>query len=364
MRGRARDHGVRIGVLPTGPHNAITDVAGVLVGHATVVRDTPTVARTGVTVVLPNDGRIFRERVLGNAFVLNGAGELTGITQVCEWGLIETPIALTNTMSVGPVHDGLVRAMLRDHPGIGDEHDVLIPVVGECDDSWLNDVTARHVTPDHVDAAMAAARSGPVAEGSVGAGTGMITCDLKAGIGTSSRIVDVAGDPVTVGVLVLANFGTLDQLRVDGFAFGRHLERIGWAAERRINNYGSIVVVVATDAPLTPSQLGRVARRAALGVGRCGSTANHGSGEIVLAFSTGNAVPRDPDATRWTWTIVPDRRIDPLYAATIDATEEAILNALFAAEPVVGRNGRRIEALPVDVWDDVRRRLDLGGAPG
>ena len=156
---------------------------------------------------------------------------------------------------------------------------------------------------------------------------------------------------------MLANFGTLDQLRVNGFAFGRHLERIGWAAERRIQNYGSIVVVVATDAPLTPSQLGRVARRAALGVGRCGSTANHGSGEIVLPFSTGNAVPRDPDATRWTWTIIPDRRIDPIYAATVDATEEAILNALFAGESCVGRNGRRIAALPVDEWRAVAARM-------
>ena len=351
-RGRARDHGVVIGTLPTGPHNAITDVAGVMVGHATIISDTPTVARTGVTVIQPNDGRIFEERVVGNDFVLNGAGELSGITQVAEWGLIETPIALTNTMSVGICSRGVVDYMLSRHAGIGDAHDVVIPLVGECDDSWLNDVSAQHVTTDHVRRALESASNGPVAEGSVGAGTGMITCDLKAGIGTSSRVVRIGGESLTVGVLVLSNFGTLDQLRIDGAPFGRHLQREGFGDDdhRRVN-YGSIIVAVATDAPLIPQQLGRVAKRAALGIGRCGSTANHGSGEIVVAWSTRNVVPRRSDTHRFTWDVLADSAIDPIYEATVAATEEAIVNTLFAAESMTGRQGRTVGGLPIDAFE-------------
>lgn len=354
MRGRARDHGVVIGLLPTGPRNAITDVEGVRVGHVTLVDDGPPVARTGVTVVLPNDDRIFDERVLGNAFVLNGAGELSGITQIAEWGLIETPIALTNTLSVGTVSQGIVDSMLRRYAGIGDDHEVVIPIVGECDDSWLNDVSGRHIAPAMVQQAIDRATGGAVVEGSVGAGTGMITCDLKGGIGTSSRVVAVGERRYTVGVLVLSNFGTLDQLRIDGMPFGRHLDRIGWLGERRRVNYGSIISVVATDAPLSPHQLGRVARRSALGIGRCGSTANHGSGEIVLAFSTANAVPRAREVLTYTLEVLADRAIDPVYEATVDATEEAILNALFAADPMVGRGGRLSPALPIDLFDQWR----------
>ncbi|MBU0551640.1 P1 family peptidase [Myxococcota bacterium] len=354
-RTRARDHGVMIGDLPTGPYNAITDVEGVLVGHATLISDGDTPARTGVTVIMPNERRIFHERVLGNAFVLNGAGELSGITQVHEWGLIETPIALTNTMSVGTCSRGVVDYMLNRHAEIGDDHDVVIPIVGECDDSWLNDVSGQHIRPGHVQQAINAAASGRVPEGNVGAGTGMITCDLKAGIGTSSRVIEIGDDRFTVGVLVLSNFGTLNQLRVDGLPFGRYLERQGWEeVEKRRVNYGSIICVVATDAPLTPHQLGRIAKRAALGIGRCGSTANHGSGEIVLAFSTKNVVPRSSAVLRYSWDVLADRAINPLYVATIDATEEAILNALFAAETMIGRYGRVAPALPLDLFKQFR----------
>lgn len=350
MSGRARDHGVVIGALPTGPLNAITDVAGVQVGQVTLWQDAPTVARTGVTVILPNKGRIFHERVVGNAFVLNGAGELSGITQVVEWGLLETPIALTNTMSVGTCSRGLVDYMLRNNAEIGEDHDVVIPVVGECDDSWLNDVAGQHVMPIHVQQAIDAASDGVVAEGCVGAGTGMITCDLKAGIGTSSRVVTTGGESFTVGVLVLSNFGTLEQLRVDGMPFGRYLAGHWSPGQVRRRNYGSIICVVATDAPLAPHQLGRLGKRAALGIGRCGSTANHGSGEIILAFSTGNVVPRGDDQTRFTWSLLRDRALDPLYAATVDATEEAILNALFAATTTTGKSGRTVPAMPIDVF--------------
>ncbi len=345
---RARDHGVAIGPRPTGPLNSITDVEGVLVGHATVSSDGPLVARTGVTVVMPNGGRIFDERVVGAAFVLNGAGELSGITQVREWGLLETPIALTNTMSVGACSQGIVDYMMDRHDSIGHEADVLIPIVGECDDSWLNDVAGRHVLPEHVSQAIADASDGPVAEGGVGAGTGMITCDLKSGIGTSSRVVTIGGERFTVGALVLSNFGTIEQLRIDGMPLGRHLAR-DWAPElRRVENYGSIVCVIATDAPLGPHQLERLAKRAALGVGRCGSTAHHGSGELMLAFSTANVVPRDQSVHRFTWSLLADHAINDLYEATVDVTEEAIMNALFAGAETTGRLGRVIRALPID----------------
>ncbi len=349
-RGRARDFGVEIGRLPPGPHNAITDVDGVRVGHVPLLQDQPQVARTGVTVVMPNEGRIFDERVVGSAFVLNGAGELSGITQLREWGILETPIALTNTMSVGTCSRGLVDYMLARHSEIGDAADVVIPVVGECDDSWLNDVTAQHIMPSHILKAIDAARGGEVEEGSVGAGTGMITCDLKAGIGTSSRLVEIGAERFTLGVLVLSNFGTLSQLRIDGRPFGRFLEERGMIEDRRRVNYGSIICVVATDAPLTPHQLGRISKRAALGIGRCGSTANHGSGEIVLAFSTGNTVPRAPGILRFHWDVLADHAINPLYEATVDATEEAILNALFAAETVTGRQGRVVPGLPHEIF--------------
>ena len=347
---RARDFGVQIGMFPTGPHNAITDVAGVLVGHATIRADEPAVARTGVTVVLPNGDNIFHERVVGNAFVLNGAGELAGITQVVEWGLIETPIALTNTMSVGTCFAGIVDHMLAHHAGIGNDEDVVIPLVGECDDSWLNDVSGQHVEKQHVRDAISNARSGSVDEGSVGAGTGMITCDLKAGIGTSSRQIELGSETYTVGVLVLSNFGSLDQLRVDGLPFGRHLDRAKFLEHRRRVNYGSIVSIVGTDAPLLPKQLERIAKRSALGIGRCGSTANHGSGEIVIAFSTGNTVPRDRTVDRFRWNVIADRAVNPLYAGTIDATEEAILNSLFGNQNTVGREERVVPALPLDLF--------------
>lgn len=355
-RGRARDHDVVIGTLPTGKHNAITDVAGVRVGHFTLVHDDPTCARTGVTVILPNDDRIFHERVIGNAFVLNGAGELAGITQLHEWGLIETPIALTNTMSVGTCSRGVVDYMLARHTDIGDAADVVIPIVGECDDSWLNDVSAQHVRPEHVTRAIEWASSGAVAEGSVGAGTGMICCDLKSGIGTSSRVIAIGDEDFTLGAMVLSNFGLLEQLRIDGFPLGKHLAETGWVKDRRKSNYGSIICVVATDAPLTPHQLGRIAKRAALAVGRCGSTAYHGSGEIMMAFSTGNVVPRNPDVRRFSWDVLADHAIDPLYQATVDTVEESILNALFAADTMTGRYGRVVPGLPVDELKRLRDR--------
>jgi D-aminopeptidase len=377
-RCRARDLGISLGRYRPGRWNAITDVAGVKVGHSTIVRGAagPLVpgrgpVRTGVTAILPNPANVFEERVVGGGFILNGAGEVSGLTQLMEWGLIETPIFLTNTLSVGAVSDAAVKWMVERFPGIGAEHDVIIPLVGECDDSWLNDVAGRHVHEEHVAEALRTASDGPVPEGSVGGGTGMITCDFKAGIGTSSRRLPEALGGYTVGVLVMSNFGIMRQLRVGGLPVGEVLEARYREIPRRGQTYGSIIAVVATDAPLITHQLNRLAKRAALGIGRVGSTAMHGSGEIVLAFSTANQVPRETRKMVYRIKILLDARLDPLYEACIDATEEAILNALCMARDMDGANGNVCRALPLaDVkelvaqWQDLAARHAGAGRKG
>ena len=312
--------------------------------------------RTGVTCVVPADD-VFTKRLIGGSFVLNGAGEVAGLTQVAEWGLLETPIFLTNTLSVGKVSDAAVKWLTKRHPGIGSEEDVIIPVVGECDDSFLNDAVGRHIRTRHVTHAIESARGGAVEEGSVGAGTGMITCDFKAGIGTSSRTVH--GGRFTIGVLVLTNFGVMENLRIDGVPIGRLLEP-ELRGPRRVNNYGSIIAIVGTDAPLTSSQLGRICKRAALGIGRVGSYAAHGSGEILLAFSTANRVPRG--GTELTHQVVAlyDRAIGPLYEAAIEATEEAIVNALCAAGDMTGQGGNFAPGLPLERVAELMKRYRPG----
>ncbi len=371
-RARLRDLGFSIGRFPIGPWNAITDVGGVRVGHTTLVEgDGPLEVgkgpvRTGVTAVMPNSD-IFGQRAVAGGFVLNGAGEVSGLTQVQEWGLLETPILLTNTMSVGKVSDAVVKWMTKKWPKIGNEEDVVIPLVGECDDSWLNDAVGRHVRSEHVYRAIEQAASGPVAEGSVGAGTGLITCDFKAGIGTSSRRVEIGnasagggeGTTYTVGILVQSNFGVMRSLRVDGAPVGEVLEPSFLASgePRREKNAGSIITIVATDAPLLSPQLVRVCKRAALGIGRIGSFAAHGSGEIVVAFSTANIVPRV--ATRMTATldVLLDEACDPLYEAIVECTEEAIINALCMADEMRGPTDHVAPALPLDRLSDILRRF-------
>ena len=352
-RCRARDLGVPLGRFKPGRWNAITDVAGVKVGHSTIIRGHGALqvgvgpVRTGVTAILPNPSNVFEERVVGGGFILNGAGEVSGMTQLMEWGLIETPIFLTNTLSVGAVTDAAVRWMVEKFPGIGGEHDVIIPLVGECDDSWLNDVAGRHVEARHVYEAISSASDGPVPEGNVGGGTGMITCDFKAGIGTASRKLPEALGGSTVGVLVMSNFGKMRQLRVGGLPVGELLDERYGRMPRREVSYGSIIAVLATDAPLATHQLNRLAKRAALGIGRVGSTAMHGSGEIILAFSTANKVPRQTRKMVYRMKILLDQRLDPLYEAVIEATEEAILNSLCAARDMDGVNGNVARALPI-----------------
>lgn len=366
-RARFRELGFGVGRFPTGKWNAITDVRGVAVGHSTIIRGEGRLVpgrgpvRTGVTAILPSPTNIFEERVMAGAFVLNGAGELAGLTQAVEWGLIETPILLTNTMSVGQVGDGVVKYMINKYPGIGEFYDVIIPVVGECDDSYLNDAKGRHVTDTHVFEAINSAASGVVAEGVVGAGTGMNAFDFKAGIGTSSRVLPASQGGWTVGVLVLANLGVRRNLLVNGVPMGEEL--IDFHLPKR-HVEGSIITVVATNAPLLPNQLSRLAKRAALGIGRTGSFASHTSGEIVIAFSTANKVPRASKNMTARLEVLLDNRMDPLYEAVIEATEESILNSLCMATTTDGINGVVSYALPLDRMVETMKKYNRPPRPG
>jgi D-aminopeptidase len=301
---------------------------------------------------MPNLGNIFMERMNGGGFVLNGAGEVSGMTQLMEWGLIETPLLLTNTMSVGAVSDAVARHMVEQYPGIGDEHDVIIPIVGECDDSYLNDIAGRHVRAEHVFEAIRNASGGPVREGNVGGGTGMVTCDFKGGIGTSSRKLPEALGGYTLGVLVMSNFGKMHNLRVGGLPVGEVLAEKFKDTPRRGQTYGSIIAVVATDAPLLSHQINRLCKRVSLGIGRVGSYAAHGSGEIVVGFSTANIIPRRTQKMVYKLKILLDQRLDPLYEAVMEATEEAILNSMCMATSMKGVNDNYVPALPLD---EVRR---------
>ena len=331
---RASDLGLDIGTLRRGPLNAITDVAGVRVGHATVVSGDS--VRTGVTVVVPDGGPFF-----AGATRLNGNGELTGLEWVRDSGLLTTPVALTNTHSVGVVRDAIVA---QAQPG---EWDWSLPVVGETWDGFLNDVNGFHVKAEHVAAGFANAQDGPVEEGAVGGGTGMICHGFKGGIGTSSRVVE---DGWMVGVLVQANHGRRTRLRVNGIPVG---ERVGpdlvpLPERGTAEGAGSIIVLVATDAPLLPGQCERVARRVGFGIARTGGMGERSSGDFGLCFATGNG-GLDSDEAEVPLRMLNDSRIDLLYEAVIDAVEESIVNALLAAETMTGRDGNTAFALPHDL---------------
>lgn len=350
-RVRLRDLGIHIGEYQAGPLNAITDVPGVAVGHATLIegsgrrRPGNGPVRTGVTVILPNDD-IYNKKLLAGSFILSGAGEVSGLTQVMEWGLIETPLALTNTLSLGRVTDSIIKWMAQKYPDIRDRGEVVIPVVGECDDSFLNDAVGLHIKPQHVFSAIEEAKAGVTPEeGAVGAGTGMICGDFKAGIGTSSRVIPLNESKYTIGVLVNSNFGVMEHLRMDGYPIGRVLAEQQGGYRRRINNYGSIIVVIATDMPLTAAQLNRLCRRAALGIGRVGSYGAHSSGEIIVGFSTANVVPRVSPTPVVPMSSIHDTFLDPAYKGVIECTEEAILNSLTKASDMDGVNNNRVPAV-------------------
>lgn len=361
-RKRARELGIEIGRFPTGKLNAITDVAGVKVGHATIQHGSGKLirgkgpVRTGVTAIIPSEDP-FDQKLIGGTFVLNGAGELNGITQLNEWGLVETPILLTNTMSVGRVSDACVKWMTKRHKELGDTHDVVIPIVGECDDSFLNDSVGRHIRMTHVFEALDSAKTGPVAEGSVGAGTGMVCCDFKAGIGTASRLVAIDSETYTLGALVLSNFGYMENLRVDGVPVGELLTQEYAEMKRRTEMYGSIIVVLATDAPLTSAQMARLCKRAALGIGRVGSYAAHGSGEIVVGFSTANVVPNITRRATHIIRALFDRWLASLYEAAVEVTEEAIINSLCMAEETTGVNDHFAPSIPLEKTRAIMQRF-------
>jgi D-aminopeptidase len=348
-RTRLRDLGIPIGTLPTGPDNAITDVPGILVGHATVVHDEPQVARTGLTVILPRDGAIGHDYAFAGFHRFNGFGEFTGIQWLQESGLLTSAIVLSTTQQVGMLRD----AMAEYSSTRGDYGPFYLPLVTETYDGWLNG-NYTHLKPEHVAEAFRNARSGAVPEGCVGGGTGMICYDFKGGIGTASRQVVIADQPYTVGALVQTNHGDRRQLRVNGVPVG---EQIGfdlvpspWSSPSTMS---SIVGVVGTDAPLLPVQCQRLAQRAIVGLARTGGLGYNSSGDFFLAFATGHHIPAAASAPFELGVMLPHRLMDPFFQAVAEAVEEAILNSLTAAETTVGFQGRTAYALPLEALQDI-----------
>ena len=337
---RIRDLGLEIGVLKPGPNNAITDVAGVQVGHYTLIEGDS--IRTGTTAILPHSGNIFQEKVPAAIYVGNGFGKLAGSTQVKELGNLETPIVLTNTLSVPTAVNALIGYTL-DLPENESIRSVNA-VVGETNDGYLNDIRGRHITQNHVLQALANAQNGPVAEGNVGAGTGTICFGFKGGIGTSSRVLPAASGGYTVGVLVQSNFGGV--LQIAGVDVGKQLQH--YANSFKYSPDGSCMMVVMTDAPLDARNLERLAKRAMLGLAKTGGIASNGSGDYVIAVSTAKEcrIPYRSNTRIQNNPSLRNEAMTPLFLATIEATEEAILNSLFAAETMTGYQGHTIEALP------------------
>lgn len=374
---RARDLGIPQAGTP-GPLNAITDVAGVEVGMVTLIRGEGKMivgqgpVRTGVTAILPR-GKNSGVPVFAGWFTLNGNGEMTGTTWIDESGWLGGPVMITNTSSIGAVHHGTIEWTVKHHP----DWDWSLPVVAETWDGGLNDISGQHVTPEHAMMAIDSARGGPVREGNVGGGTGMVCNEFKGGVGTSSRKITVGGRPYTVGVLVQCNYGFRTRLDVAGVPVGQEIPDLlpckipmadgtyakPWreaepctAPGKSGDEHGSIIVVVATDAPLLPSQLKRVARRASLGIGRMGGIGGNSSGDIFIAFSTANAAAAS-DTGLVSATFIPNEAINPVFVGAVDATSEAILNAMLAAETMTGADGYRVYALPHDRLMAALRKL-------
>jgi D-aminopeptidase len=374
-RPRARDLGLTFGDLPTGLHNAITDVPGVHVGHVTLIEGEgaliPGVGpiRSGVTAILPHEGSIFREKVAAAVHRINGFGEITNSDQVREMGVIETPILLTGTQNVPRVADAVLDWAFAQDPAMGVTTWGPSPLVAECSDMYLSDVRGRHVHSEHVIDAIGRASRGPVAEGGVGGGTGMSCCEFKGGIGTSSRVLPAGAGGYTLGALVMSNFGRREHLLVAGVPVGRELRE--WQGPASLVNPdrlgSSIIMVLATDAPLDPRQLDRVSVRAGGGLARTGGLYSTSSGDFVIAFSTTNRVPHVPERPVLRQDVVAESMlagqaypatpvINLLFQAALEATEEAILNSVFAAETVVGRDYHVRHALPVEEVVRILRR--------
>ena len=343
-RPRARDLGITVGFMPHGVNNSITDVPEVSVGHVTLIEGEGSLrighgpVRTGVTAILPHQGNIFRNKVTATFHVINGFGKAIGMPQIEELGVIETPIALTSTLSTWRVADGLIDYLARDNPGVLSFN----PVVGECNDGYLNDIVGRHVKPFHVTSAIEEAASPNIYEGNVGAGTGMTGFGWKGGIGTSSRVCDLPSGAYVIGVMALTNTGDPRELRMGGVQIGNYLMPPGLQSDIP----GSIMIIVGTNAPVTARQLGRIGRRAALGLARAGGIANHNSGDFVISFSNSHDRP-----------IIDDSHLTPVFRGCIEATEEAILNSILKASTLEGRDGNTRHAIPVD---ELKKVLSYG----
>jgi len=347
-RRRLRDLGITIGALPTGKWNALTDVPGVKVGHCTRIEGDGDLVvgkgpiRTGVTVILPNDD-IYRENLTAGRFVMNGNGEMTGMGSVDQRGLLQSPIFLTDTSNIGRVMNGAMSWFLKTYPEIGDRAPVPVPVVAETWGGFLHDSAGRHLDDTHVLAAINDAKSGPVQEGAIGGGTGMVCYDFKGGIGTASRVLPEAQGGYTIGVLVQTNHGDREQLLINGAPVGKEISDLQLGEGKKSK---SIVLIGATNAPMIPAQLQRLCKRMAFGLARTGALSSHGSGDLLLFFSTGVKVKQDAMMTEI--EIFNDEAITRMHQAAIEATEEAILNSLCMAETTVGINGNTAYALPIE----------------
>jgi D-aminopeptidase len=354
---RARDLGVPFDGTP-GTNNAITDVKGVEVGHTTLISGSGKLkvgegpVRTGVTAILPR-GKESQDPVFGGWFTLNGNGEMTGTTWVEDSGFVDGPIMITNTHSVGVVRDAVIAWKVKQGTPDMEGYFWSLPVVAETWDGYLNDINGFHVKPEHVFHALDSAHSGPVEEGNVGGGTGMICNEFKGGIGTASRVLDAKHGGYTVGVLVQCNYGSRAELRIAGVPVGKEIPKLPASGK----DVGSIIIVVATDAPLIPTQLKRVARRASLGLGRDGSYSGDGSGDIFIAFSAANPGVGDRKSVQ-DLKMLPNDSLDPIFLATVQATEEAIVNAMVAAETMTGINDRTVIALPHEKLREVLRKYN------
>jgi len=363
QRPRARDLGITLGRLPCGPLNAITDVDGLRVGHSTLIQGEGKLVpgqgpiRTGVTAILPHGGNLYREKVAAGVDIINGYGKCVGLPQIMELGQLESPILLTSTLNVWLVADALLEWTLERNPDIAITTSTVNVVVGECHDGYLNDAQGRHVRREHVYQALEEARSGPVVQGAVGAGTGMSCFEFKGGVGTSSRSTPDESGAFTVGALVVSNFGTREQLVIGGVPVGLALPKSDLATPP-LPDGGSVMIVLATDAPLTSRQLTRIARRGAAGLARTGSTHGQSSGDFAIAFSTTNRHPHDGNSWLRTQEMVAERAhvMNCLFQAAVEATEEAVIDSMLQAHTIIGRDAHVREALPIAPLVELMRR--------
>jgi len=337
---------LKIGQLPTGPLNAITDVKGVRVGHFTLSERE---IQTGITVIFPHDGNLFKDKLVGASHVINGFGKSIGLVQVDELGTIESPIALTNTFAVGRVATGLIQYMLEQNPEIGLSTGTINPLVFECNDGLLNDIRGLHIQEAHVPLAIENAQT-EFEQGAIGAGTGMCTFSLKGGIGSSSRVVKIDSHDYTVGVLVLTNFGRLSTLTIDGEKTGEHISQLinqqtENASTESEKEKGSMIAIIATDIPMNDRQLKRLCKRVPAGMARTGAHFGNGSGDIVLSFSTATKIPHDMTSQVLLIPQIHENAIDAAFSAVIEATEEAILKSMFHAKTVKGRKEREVKSI-------------------